>query len=431
MDRRTVLKNLGIAGTIGALAGCVGVQEQGSTDTPASSGDGSSGDGGSDSGSEGTEQSSGPAGTAKAWYALSDTELPTREENIEAFNGESKHTIEGADISDMRKKTTSAIPAGQGPKTFEWAHDLAGDYLDRGFIVGKGDSLNVSLDKFTGTAAEAAQFDGNVVGLPHSAETVALIYNKEYVDEAPETVADMKSTMEEVHDPGNNMYGMGMPYADPYFLSAWAHAFGGYYFDSEKDEQLGVAKPETAKGIQFTVDNFVPYMPNDPAYEPQASAFAEGNAAFAINGPWYLNTLNEKGVDYGVAKLPKPEGGSPQPYTGITLWYFSKAMENDNPGTAAAQSFIEWYVTNEEIQQTAAEETGSIPVLKSVAEGGDLSDDVQGFSNAVKQGYPMPADPKMNQVWDPVKAALTKAFNGKDVEQAMQTAAQEIRSNWE
>ena len=429
MDRRTVLKNLGVAGTIGALAGCVGVQEQGSTGGQSNSSDG--GDGGSDSGSDGGEQSSGPAGTAKAWYALSETELPTRKENIKAFNQESKHTIEGADISDMRKKTTSAIPAGQGPKTFEWAHDLAGDYLDRGFIVGKSDSLNVSLDQFTDNAAEAAQFDGNVVGLPHTAETVALVYNKEYVDEPPETVADMKSVMEEVHDPGNNTYGLGMPYADPYFLSAWAHAFGGYYFDAEKDDQLGVAKAETVEGIQFTVDNFVPYMPNDPAYEPQASAFAEGNAAFAINGPWYLNTLNEKGVDYGVVKLPKPEGGSPKPYTGITLWYFSKAMEKDDAGTAAAQSFVEWYVTNEEIQRTAAEETGSIPVLKSLAEGGELSGDIQGFSNAVGQGVPMPANPKMNQVWDPVKAALSKAFNGKDVESAMQTAADEIRSNWE
>ncbi|WP_224270112.1 extracellular solute-binding protein [Haloprofundus salinisoli] len=430
MDRRTVLKNLGVASGIGALAGCVGVQEQGETDS--SGGDGNSGGdgGGNQSGSDGTE-SSGPAGTAKAWYALSDTELPTREQNIEKFNEQSQHTIEGADISDMRKKTTSAIPAGQGPKTFEWAHDLAGDYLDRGFIVDRSNSLNVSLDEFTGTAAEAAQFDGNVVGLPHTAETVALIYNTDIVDEAPETVADMQSVMDEFHDPANNQYGMGMPFADPYFLSAWAHAFGGYYFDFEKDEQLGVDKDETVRGVRFAVDNFVPYMPNDPAYEPQASAFAEGNAAFAINGPWYLNTLNEKGINYEVVKLPKPEGGEPRPYTGITLWYFSKGMEEDDAGTAAAQEFIEWYVTNEDIQRQAAEETGSIPVLKSVAESGDLSENVQGFSDSVAQGYPMPAHPKMNQVWDPVKAALTKGFNGKDVEQAMNAAAQEIRNNWE
>ncbi|SDQ77289.1 carbohydrate ABC transporter substrate-binding protein, CUT1 family [Halopelagius longus] len=420
MERRTLLKRLGTAGVAAALAGCVGVQSQG--DQTAQSGGESSAEGGTDDAS---------AGTAKAWYRLSDTELPAREAALKQFNEQSEHTIKGADISDMRKKTTSAIPAGQGPETFEWAHDLAGDYLNRGFIVGQGDELSLSLDEFTDAAAEAAQYDGNVVGLPHTAETVALLYNKEYVDEAPETVADMKAVMEEHHDPSNNQYGLGMPFADPYFLSAWAHAFGGYYFDHSKDEPLGVAKSETVEGVQFAVDNFVPYMPNDPTYEPQASAFAEGNAAFAINGPWYLSTLNEKGVDYGIAKLPTPEGGEPRPYTGITLWYFSKKMGEGGASAAAAREFIEWYVTNEDLLRKRAEETGSIPVLTSLAESGDLPENVQGFAEAVQQGYPMPAHPKMNKVWDPVKAALTKGFNGKDVQKAMDAAATEIRGNWE
>ncbi|MFC6826583.1 extracellular solute-binding protein [Halopelagius fulvigenes] len=419
MERRTLLKRLGTAGVAAMLAGCVGVQSQG--DQTAQSGGESSTAGGSGE----------SAGTAKAWYALPDTELPARKSAIKQFNQNSAHTVEGADISDMQKKTTSAIPAGQGPQTFEWAHDLAGDYMERGFIVDQGDKLNVSLDEFTDAAAEAAQYDGNVVGLPHTAETVALLYNKELVDEAPQTVADMKAVMEEHHDPSNNKYGLGMPFADPYFLSAWAHAFGGYYFDHTKEEQLGVAKPETVKGVQFAVDNFVPYMPNDPTYEPQASAFAEGNAAFAINGPWYLSTLNEKGVDYGIAKLPKPEGGDPSPFTGITLWYFSKKMGEGGPSAAAARAFAEWYVTNEELLLKNAEETGNIPVLKSLAESGDLPENVQGFAEAVQQGYPMPAHPKMNKVWDPVKAALTKGFNGKDVPKAMETAAEEIRGNWE
>jgi arabinogalactan oligomer/maltooligosaccharide transport system substrate-binding protein len=428
MDRRTVLTHLGPAGVLGALAGCVGVQNQ--SEQTATQGGDDTGGGEGDATDAPTEESV-PAGTAKVWYELADSEVPARDAAIETFNEESKHTIEGADLSDLRKKTTSAIPAGQGPKTFEWAHDLAGDYLDRGFITGQGDQLDLSLDDFTATAAEAAQFDGKVIGLPHAAETVALIYNEDVVDEPPETVADMKAVMEEYHDPSNNKYGMGMPFADPYFLSAWGHAFGGYYFDHSKEEQLGVDNPETIEGIQFAVDNFVPYMPNDPGYGPQASVFAEGNAAFAINGPWYLSTLNEKGVNYGVAKLPKPEGGEPRPYTGITLWYFSKSMEEDGPSSAAARSFIEWYVTDEDRLLQAAEEIGSIPVLKSLAEGGDLPANVQGFAEAVQQGYPMPADPKMNQVWDPVKSALSKGFNGKDVEKAMQTAADEIRSNWE
>ncbi|WP_089868576.1 extracellular solute-binding protein [Halogranum rubrum] len=429
MDRRTVLKNLGIAGTIGGLAGCVGVQEQGSTEEPSS--DGGSGDGGSESSGSETTESSGPAGEAKLWYSLPDSEIQARKNAMQQFNDQSKHAVTGADIADLEKKTTSAIPAGQGPQSFEWAHDWVGDYYQRNFVVGRGDSLSVSLDTFTDAAAEAVQFDGETVGLPHSAETVSLVYNKDKVDSAPETVADMVSVMEEQHDPSNNSYGLSYPF-NSYFVSAWLQAFGGYYFDSEKDPQLGIDQSSTVEGLQFILDNFVPYVPKDPSYEAQAAAFAEGNAAFAFNGPWYLATLNEKGVNYGVTTLPKPEGGEPTPYTGITMWYFSKAMKEGGADAMAAQKFIEWYVTNEDRALMAAEEQGTIPVLKSLAGSEDLPPRVRAFSEAVAQGRPMPTHPKMNKVWGPLDDALIKSFNGDaKPKKALEQAAATVRKNWE
>ncbi|MFC6724353.1 extracellular solute-binding protein [Halobium palmae] len=434
MERRSVLKKLGVAGAVGGLAGCMSVQQQDGGSTTAG-GDG--GDGGSENESSGegnastASTSSGPAGTAQIWYSLPDPEIPARKEAMSRFNESSQHAVEGSDISDMRKKTTSAIPAGQGPQTFEWAHDWTGDYSQRGFLVDQSDQVSVSLDQFTEAAANACRFEGSLYGLPHTAETVGLVYNTDIVDEAPESVADMKSVMEEHHDPGNNKYGLAFPFTEGYFISAWMQAFGGYIFDNSKEAKLGIDKPEAIEGAQFAVDNFAPYMPNDPAYEPQASAFASGNTAFAFNGPWYLATLNDKGVNYEVTKLPTPEGGEPTPYTGITIWYFAKAMEEGGADAAAARKFIEWYVTNEEMARTRAEEQGSIPVLTSIIDEGDLPENVQGFAEAVEQGRPLPAHPQVNKVWDPLKAGLAKAFNGKDVEKAMNTAAKEIRSNWE
>lgn len=430
MNRRTALKYVGV-GTLAATAGCASVQEQGETTT--GSDETSGGDDTTSGGEETAEQTteSGPAGTAKAWYSLAESEVKMRMQAIESFNAESKHTVEKSDISDLRKKTTSTIPAGEGPHIFEWAHDWVGDYYQRGFVVDQSDKLSVSLDQFTDAAAGAVQFDGNVVGLPHTAETVALIYNKDIVDEPPETVADLKSAMEEHHSPDDNQYGMGYP-VDPYFVSAWGQAFGGYYFDPEKDPMLGLSQSETVKGFEFLVDNFKPYMPKDPGYEAQAAVFAEGNAAFAINGPWYLATLNEKGVDVGVTSLPKPDGGNPRPYTGITLWYFSKAMEEGGANAEAARSFVEWFATNEEHMLQAAKDQGAIPVLKSLAGSDDLPPKVKGFSEAVQQGYPMPTHPKMNKVWGPLGPAITKVFNGDaSVKDAMTQAENSIRSNWE
>ncbi|GGL39276.1 maltotriose-binding protein [Halarchaeum grantii] len=417
-NRREFIAGVGSASALVALTGCVGVQQ--SESTP-------SGDASSDGGDTTTER----GGTATAWYALTDTEQPLREDAITAFNEQSPHTVEGADISSMEKKTTSAIPAGQGPQSFEHAHDWVGDYTQRGFLADQTGELDVSLDTFTSAAADAVQFDGQIVGLPHAAETVTLIYNTDIVDEPPETVAEMVDVMADYHDPSKNQYGLGYPF-NPYFTSSWLQAFGGYYFDASKDDMLGIDKDPVVEGLQFALDNFKPYMPNDPTYEPQASIFASGNAAFAINGPWYLSTLNEKGVNYEVTTPPKPEGGEANPYTGVKMWYFSKAMREGGPATEAGRSFVEWFATNEDHILQRAEQQGSIPVLASLVGSDDLPGEVKAFSEAVDQGTPMPTHPKVNKVWPPVESALIKAFNGDATpEAALSQAAETVRSNWE
>jgi arabinogalactan oligomer/maltooligosaccharide transport system substrate-binding protein len=419
-NRRNVLKHISGAGAIAVLAGCIGVKQQGS--------EGSSQNGGGQSEDSGGD---GSAGSAKAWYSLPKPEIPSRKRAIEAFNSQSDHTISGADISDLEKKTTSAIPAGQGAQTFEWAHDWVGDYFQRGFIVDQSDKLDVSLDTFTSAAAGAVQFEGNVVGLPHAAETVTLIYNTDIVDKPPKTMADMVSVMKEYHNPSNGRYGLSYPF-DPYFTSAWLQAFGGYYFDPDKDSMLGVSSKKAVRGLEFVLDTLKPYMPNDPTYEPQAAAFASGNAAFAINGPWYLATLNKKGVNYEVTTLPKPKGGKPNPYTGITMWYFAKGMKKENADTKAARNFVEWYVTNEDHILKLAKEQGAIPVLSSLVGSEKLPSEVKPFSETVDQGTPMPTHPKMNKVWPAMETALIKAFNGQaSAKAALDQAAKTIKSNWE
>jgi arabinogalactan oligomer/maltooligosaccharide transport system substrate-binding protein len=426
MDRRSALKRFGGMATVAALAGCVGVQESDSTQTPGDGGDTES------SGDEetATDTPAGPAGEATLWYARSDAEAKTLKENIAAFNEQSRHSAKGSDLADLQKKLTSAIPAGQGPQAFGWAHDLAGDYFERGFLSDQSDQLDVSLDNFTETAQAAATYEDNTIGLPFSAETVGLLYNRELVDEPPETLSEMKSIMEEYHDPSNNQYGLGYP-LNPYFMSAWAHAFGGYYFDPDADEPLGLSNEETLRGFRTVIEDLFPYSPKDPAYGPQAAAFADGNAPFAINGPWYLGTIADKGVDAGVTSLPSPEGGSPEPYTGISLWYFTSQMDENEANAEAARSFAEWYTTNEDLHMDLAETHGFIPVLDSIADADGLPSKVQGFSAAVSQGRMLPADPRMNQVWTPLENAFTNALNGDaELKAAMESAEEEIRSKW-
>ncbi|MFC4989134.1 extracellular solute-binding protein [Saliphagus infecundisoli] len=441
LDRRKLLKQIGGAGTVVTLAGCASVQENsqdtegnGGSDSDSDSDNGTNGsdeNGGNESNESDSTESQGPSGTATVWYSLSDTEKPLREDIIQAFNDESHHSVEGSDISEMQDKTTSSIPAGQGPEIFQWAHDWVGDYYERDFVVDQSDQLSVNMDQFSEAAAGAVQYDDAVVGLPFSAETVTLIYNADIVDEAPETFADMEAAMEDHHNPENGQYGLAYPF-DPYFVSGFAQAFGGYYFDPEEDPALGLEADETIQGLEFAVDNLTPYMPNDPSYEPQEAAFLEGNAAFAISGPWYLAGLNDNDINYEIMTFPEMDGGQFTPYTGIKIWYFSKAMEEDGADAAAGREFAEWFVTNEDHLLSRAENQGHIPVLADLVGSDELPGPVQVYSEAVDQGVPMPTDPRMNDVWAALEEPMVQVFNGsQSPEEALTGAAEEVRSNWE
>lgn len=407
LDRRTLLGALTSAGVAG-MAGCASVEEDDA-----------------ENGSEDAPEAA--AGEAELWYALSEGELAIVEDAIETFNDESEYAIVGEDVAELEDQITTSIPAGEGPETFFWAHDWLGDFVESQFVVDRADSVGVDLDVFTEAGRDAVQFDGGVYGLPVSAETVALFYNTDLVDEPPETFDEFVDAMEEHHDPANNQFGLSYP-LDPYFYSAFAHAFGGFYFDDET-RSLGLTNDETIEGFQFVLDELDPYMPNDPDYDAQAAVFAEGNAPFAINGPWEFGGVD---FDVGVAKIPAPEGGTPAPYSGIQVAYFADAITEDADRAAAAHEFMDWYTTNVDVLRTLAEEQGFIPVHEDLAGDEDLPEMVQGFSASAADGTPMPADQRMNQVWGPVEDAFMNAYTGDmDLLPAMEEAEERIRDNWD
>jgi len=431
MDRRELIEKFGAAGVVAALAGCIGVSENDDGGESTATTEESDDDGSDDGMDETTTEEMGPTGTATLWFQRKDSEVPLLEDQIATFNDQSEQTVEGSNIAELREKTTSAIPAGQGPQVFEWAHDWVGEYHENGFLSDQSDAVGVDLGQFTEAARGAIQFDGTLYGLPVSAETVGLVYNKDIVDSPPETLSEMVEVMEANHDPDNDQFGLSYP-LNPYFISAWAQAFGGHIFDPQNDPALGIDLDDTVEGMQLVLDEFVPYMPNDPGYESQVAAFGEGNAPFAINGPWFMSTVDDKGIDAGVAALPEPDGGSPTPFTGIKMLYFASGMEESEGAAAAGRAFAEWYSTNENVIENNANEFGEIPVLTSVTGSDDLPETVRGYSQAVAQGTRTPVAPRMGDVWGPLGDGFMKAYNGDaDLQTAMEEAASSIRSNWE
>ena len=436
MDRRTLVKVMAGATATGALAGCV------STEDPGEGDDGDDGNGGDDTGSDYEEDEDWPTvepdddvtGEAELWYELSEGEQAALEGHIEDFNDHYEATITGNEQGDIQDQTTASIPAGDGAEMFMWAHDWIGDYHQNGFLSDQSNRLSIDPDEYFGDNADSARFDGETLGLPFAAETVGLIYNKEYVDEAPETFDEVLEIAEEHHNPEESTYGFSWP-MDAYHISGMPYGFGGYYYDDESGE-LGLTNDETIAGLEYIQDNLWEYMAQDPDGEVQQSVFLEGNSPFIISGPWLLGDLDEDNFEWGVAPWPEADGNEPSPFTGVQLFYFTSEMDEDDERADAAVAFAEWYTTNTAIISQNAEEHGFIPVHAAFAddgeEEGELTDDLQGFSAAVDQGQPMATDPDFGDVWEPLEEEWWAALEGgQSVEEAMETAESRIRDAWE
>ena len=449
IDRRKLLRQIAGLGGAAAIAGCLGVQESGGGSTPTdtetttqemtATATATATETTTEAGTETTtvtdeyslvepDMESGVTGTV--WHARNKASTQKFEETISGFKGEYAPEVESSKIADLRKKTTTTVPAGRGPHVFEWVHDWGGEYWQRGFLSDQSGNLRVPREMFTGAGQRAMQFRDKTIGLPRSAESPTLVYNEDKVSTPPETLSEMVSMMEDHHDPDNGQYGLAHP-IDTYFISAWAQAFGGFIYDGESDE-LGHTATDTLKGFRVIKENLWPYMPKDPGYNPQAAAFSSGSAAFAVNGPWYLSTLDEKGVNYGVTTMPEVEGNSPRPFTGVKMFYFAKRMDAEPEKGKAARQFAEWYVSNEEKLLSLAKTQGFIPVHRDVAKKDDLPSHVKAFADQVNSGVPMPSTPHMNAVWSPTASAFLKYLKGNaELEPAMQTAEKEIRNSWE
>lgn len=401
IDRRSVLEGIGSLSVGAALAGCLADDERV------------------------------PRRAARLWHARREGDAGMLEAEIERFNRETGHEVHATRTDDLGASLVRSIPADNSPELFGWAHNWVGGFSRRGLLHDIGYDVDPDLEAtYTEAAMEAVRFDGGVFGVPYGAETVALLYNEELVDEPPETVDELVEAMDERHDPDAERYGLSYP-IDAYSLSPWVHAFGGYYFDDANGE-LGLTNEETLRGVELVTETILPYRPPDPSLDAQMAAFAEGNAPFAIDGPWAANLSEEAGVDVGVAPLPTPAGGEPIPYVGILVWYFSRAIKSTSAQRReAARAFARWHSGNEELALDRAERRFSIPVQAGLVDHPDLREEVRAFARSVESGRLIPADPRMNHVWRPIDDALDRYLAGEQgLEAALEDAEEEIHDSW-
>ena len=309
-------------------------------------------------------------------------------------------------------KLAAALPRGQGPDIFIFAHDRIGGWASAGHTVAPIDTLveESVLQRFPPHLVDAMRYRGQLYGLPFNFKSTALIYNRALVSKPPATTDEMIALARAQTDKAHGRFGLAYSYTEPFFHGALMNAFGDGPFD-----QRGALALDSAANIQslqlltrwVREDGVLPEEPNSTLV---TNLFNQGRAAMVISGPWMLGEIAE-GIDYGVAPLPRVSGSerSLAPWVAVEGLFISPWSQ----GKAAAYQLME-FLTARDAAVRMAVTGGQLPANMAAF------DDPQIAGNPVAMAYrrqldtavPIPNLPEMTLLWKSLENVLKKVVKG-------------------
>jgi arabinogalactan oligomer/maltooligosaccharide transport system permease protein len=316
-------------------------------------------------------------------------------------------------------KIASAVPRGNGPDLFIYAHEMVGDWSRSGLIL-PNSLLGLKGDEaiFPAPTVQALTFEGKTFGLPLNTKTLALYYRTDRLAELgaapPKTTAELVQLATRFTNRANSKFGLAYEAANFYFHSAWMFGFGGAIFDA--DGTLRLNRPENAAALDFAANlmNQSKVVPAEPNGALVLDLFQSGRALFAISGPWFASELRE-GTPFGVVPLPIiSETGKPaRPFMTVEA-IFATTQLADRKRERAAE-FMRYFAgpASSKVRALLGRQTVIHPEAFSDPEiAGNAF--LKTFAAAAAQAEPMPNRPEMRTVWEPANAALDKVLRSTE-----------------
>jgi multiple sugar transport system substrate-binding protein len=357
MRRRIPIAAAGVAAAALALTACSG---------------GGGGGGGMDS-----------RGDITIWYSNNEAEIGWGEQMVEAWNAE--HPDEQINAQEIPAGSSSeevigaAITAGNAPcLVFNSSPAAIPGWERQGGLVNLADFEDGEeyITERSGDLAEQYRSeDGGFYQLPWKSNPVMIFYNKDLFAQAgldPENPS--LSTYDEFLDTARTLTEAGVaPYAinpapTSEFFQSWFDFYPLYAAQTGgtqlvEDGQATFDDENGAAVADFWRTIYAEGLASNEQY--QGDAFADGQAAMAIVGPWAVQVYGED-VNWGSVPVPT-EAGTPAEDT----WTFSDA-KNVGLFTACDNQATAWdvlkFATSEEQDGLWLEATGQMPLRQNLTE---------------------------------------------------------------
>ena len=306
-------------------------------------------------------------------------------------------------------KLTSAIPAGNGPDLFIFAHDRLGSWSDAGVLEPIEFWVDdARADRFSADAMSQLAYHGSLYGLPVAEKALALYYRTDLVATPPATTDALVALAPAMT--AKKGFALAYTNVDLYGHAPWLHGFGGKVMND--DGSLAIATPEATEAMKFA-RNLVAtgVSPADAQYPLVASLFNEGKAATVMMGPWFITDI-AKGVPWAIAPMPIVSAtGLPAVSFASTEGVMMSARAHDKDTAFAVMDALTSDVEAIARARTARQVVANVHAYDDAGVAADPA--LRVFRTQFAHSVPMPKSAAMRVVWTPYKTALGEVISGR------------------
>ena len=314
------------------------------------------------------------------------------------------------------KLTTVADP--DAPDIIVGAHDWIGPL--------KASNLIVPV-----TIANAKQFDDRdktafklgraTYGLPLTVENIALFRNANMVPKAPKSMKEIEAISKKfLKKHKKALFTLAVSPGDAYHMYPLFSGLGGYVFGGSagawKTSNIGIDNKTFLKNAPLIDKWYKEKLINaNVTGDTALAAFTSGAAPFYLTGPWNLDKIRLKNINYEISAFPSiVPGAKPVPFYGVqgamvTKWA-GRAKHNVTLQTAAVMNDL----SSKKVQLSIANATIRTPA-NLMARKSFKDDDSSAFFAAGKGAITMPAILEMGLFWSNVAGAWSNVKQGNAV----------------
>ncbi|MEO6276342.1 maltose/maltodextrin ABC transporter substrate-binding protein MalE [Roseateles sp.] len=314
---------------------------------------------------------------------------------------------------DPTDKFQQAAGAGKGPDIFCWPHDRVGEWAKAGLLTPLRPSARLKAESEE-TAWAALSYRGRIWGYPIAIETTGLIYNKALVPTPPATWDEVIALDKKLA--AQSKHAVLWDYNKSFFSWPMMAGAGGVIFGRNAQGDFDASKVDVNNagalaGAQM-IERLVKdgHMPKGARYSEMEAAFARGDVAMMISGPWAWDNARKAKIDIGVAPIPAVIAGKPsKSFVGVLGCMISAPSKNKD----IAKEFIENHLMRPEaLKVLDANVPIGVPANKAFYAELSVNPLIAASMVNARNGAPIPNIPEVGRFWTAMDAALEAITNG-------------------